>query len=125
VRILVWLVTTKKAKVLIYSDPTHYLWNNTEFVLNHHHQIKVVHFNGPVHHMNRKRQRMEEDHESRTVMFLPDSHLEGTNFGFVTHVLVVGKVYDQRNYDLFLGRATRMGRTEPLTIIDIKSSTQE
>jgi hypothetical protein len=123
VRIIVWLVLTQRAKVLIYSEPTHYLWKNTEEVLDRVHRIKVIHFSGTVQQLNRKRRRMENPDE-KGVMFLPDNHVDGTNFGFVTHVLIVGKITNRINYERFLGRATRMGRIEPLTIIEIKPSCQ-
>jgi hypothetical protein len=120
VRILVWLISTEKAKILIYSEPAHYVWKNTEECLRVYHNIKMVHFSGTVHHLNKKRQRLEMDVAARTVMFLPNNHLSGTNFGFVTHVLIVGRVTDQANYDQFIGRATRWGRKSPLTILTIR-----
>jgi hypothetical protein len=122
VRILVWLVDVKKAKVLIYTDSTRDIWKNTETVLKNTHQIKIVHFCGPVHHLNRKRKRLEDNRETRDVMFLPQGHLEGMSFGFVTHVFIVGAIKNEAVFDQFLTRTMQLGRTTPLCILEIKAS---
>lgn len=121
VRILNWLVNIQDAKIIIYSEPTHYIWHNTEEVLRRYHDIKMVHFSGTVNQLNRKRERLENSStESKTVMFIPENHTDGTNFGFVTHVLIVGLITNQVNYNQFLGRATRWGRKTPLTLVKIQ-----
>jgi hypothetical protein len=121
VRILVSLLSIDRTKIIIYSEPMlHYLWQNTTKVLQVSHGIKVVHFNGTVQSLDKKLQRMERNQTgTKTVMFLPDNHLDGTNFDFVTHVLIVGKAKNEANYLQFLGRATRMGRETPLTVIEM------
>jgi hypothetical protein len=124
VRTLRYLLEDQQAKVLIYdaSVPVSpFLWKNIKEVLKECHDIDVVPFNGTVQSLNKKRKRFMDG--TQTVLFIPDNHVDGTNFPFVTHVVVVGTVTsgNQVNYDQFVGRATRYGRSSSLNIIHIES----
>jgi hypothetical protein len=122
VRLLLWLLQDQHAKVLIYYGDYYGIsewgfWDNVKEVLKHVHEIDLTNFSGTVLQLNRKRKLLEEG--LRTVLFLPATNIDGTNFPFVTHVVIVGDVVDQIKYKNFIGRATRIGRMEPLNIIHI------
>jgi hypothetical protein len=113
VRVMVWLVDIKKARVLIYTDSTRDIWKNTEPVLKDMYGINVV------NHHNKKRQRSDE---IREVLFIPQGHLEGISLGFVTHIFVVGKIKNEATFAEFLKRTMRLGRTSPLRILELNAS---
>jgi hypothetical protein len=123
VRLIAWLVDEKQAKFLIYdaasSGAKNTFWERPKEVLKRVHAIDLLQFGGPMTHLNRKRKLLVD--ESRTGLFLPDNHIDGTNFPEVTHVIVVGEVRDQAKYEQFIGRGKRRGRVGPLTIVKFQA----
>jgi hypothetical protein len=125
IRLIAWLIDDQSAKILIYdgspADAKNIFWKHPKAVLKKDHNIDLLQFGGPIAHLNRKRKLLMD--ESRTALFLPDNHIDGTNFPFVTHVIVVGKIVNESKYLQFIGRGTRQGRSTQLQIIKIQSTT--
>jgi hypothetical protein len=123
VRLIAWLVDEKQAKFLIYDAASksakNTFWERPKEILKRVHSIDLLQFGGPMTHLNRKRKLLVD--ESRTGLFLPDNHIDGTNFPEVTHVIVVGEVRDQAKYEQFIGRGKRRGRVGPLTIVKLQA----
>jgi hypothetical protein len=124
IRIIAWLVDNTEAKFLIYDatskNDKNTFWDRPKEFLKRVHNIDLLQFGGPMSHLNRKRKLLMD--KSRTGLFLPNNHIDGANFPFVTHVIVVGKVRDAdvAKYEQFIGRGTRRGRTSPMTVVKIE-----
>jgi hypothetical protein len=127
VRLIAWLIDDQSAKILIYdgssTEDKNTFWKHPKAVLKQDHNIDLFHFGGPMAHLNRKRKLLMD--ESRTALFLPNNHIDGTNFPFVTHVIVVGEIMNESKYLQFIGRGTRQGRSTQLQIVKIQPTTSQ